>query len=280
MRNTGTWGRRATIFIWSVFALGPLYWTVTTAFKSQIDIYSGPKFIPFVDYEPTMQAWATLFGGARDAFLPALWHSVLFASVSAALAVLLGALGAYGLSRHQYRYGPYKNDDLSLLIVSQRIMPPIVSVLALYIIYVELLLLDTAVGMILAYTAANLPLALYLLRSFFDAIPVEMEHAAALDGYPRRQRLAKVVFPLAAPGLAAAFMLSFFFAWNDFLFALVLTFNKAQTLPLFITSLTAQSQPEWGLISATALIALIPPAMITLLLDRYMSRQVLVGGLR
>ncbi|WP_127126715.1 carbohydrate ABC transporter permease [Georgenia sp. SYP-B2076] len=280
MRNSGTWGRRAMIFVWSVFALGPLYWTITTAFKSQIDIYSGPRFGPFIDYQPTMQAWTTLFGSARSSFLASLGNSVVFATMSAALAVLFGALGAYGLSRHRYKYGPYKNDDLSLLIVSQRIMPPIVSVLALYVIYVGLRLLDTTSGMILAYTAANLPLALYLLRSFFDAIPVEMEHAAALDGYPRRHRLAKVVFPLAAPGLAAAFMLSFFFAWNDFLFALVLTFNKAQTLPLFITSLTAQSQPLWWLISAAALIALIPPALVTLLLDRYMSRQVLAGGLR
>lgn len=279
MRDAGAWGRRALLFGWVCFALFPLYWTVTNSFKDQVDIYDGPKYVPFLDFQPTTRAWTTLFG-AGSGFLPKFFNSILYATVSSALAVLLGGVAAYGLARHRYRYGPYRNDDLSFLIVSQRIMPPIVSVLALYVVFVQLRMLDSPVGMILAYTAMNLPLAVYLLRSFFEAIPVEVEHAAALDGYPGLQRLRRVVFPLAAPGLAAAFLLSFFFAWNDFLFALMLTFNEAQTLPLYITSLTAQSQPQWWLISAVGLVALVPPAIVTVVLDRFMARQVLLGGVR
>ncbi|RIV39342.1 carbohydrate ABC transporter permease [Micromonospora radicis] len=279
MRTAG-WGRRAVLFVWVLFALFPVYWTLITAFKQQVDIYDGPRFIPFVDFEPTLQAWRTLFGDGGGDFLGKFANSVVFSGVSSLLAVILGGFAAYGLARYRYKYGPYRNDDLSFLIVSQRIMPPIVSVLALYVVFVNLRLLDTAFGMILAYTAMNLPLTVYLLRTFFEAIPVEVEHAAALDGYPQWQRLLRVVFPLAAPGLAAAFLLSFFFAWNDFLFSLMLTFNDAQTLPLYITSLNAQSQPLWWLISAVGLVALVPPAIVTVVLDRFMARQVLIGGMR
>jgi len=278
--RTGGWTRRVILFCWALFALGPVYWTLITAFKRQVDIYDGPRFIPFVDFKPTLQAWRTLFGDGGGGFLHMFWNSVMFATASSALSVLLGGFAAYGLARYRYSYGPMRNDDLSFLIVSQRIMPPIVSVLALYLIFINLRLLDNAAGMILAYTAMNLPLAVYLLRSFFEAIPVELEQAAALDGYPPWQRLARVVFPLAAPGLAAAFLLSFFFAWNDFLFSLILSFNKAQTLPLYITYLNTQSQPLWWQISAVGLVALIPPAIVTVVLDRFMARQVLIGGIR
>ncbi|WP_089156427.1 carbohydrate ABC transporter permease [Micromonospora sp. NBS 11-29] len=279
MRAAG-WGRRTVLFVWVLFALFPVYWTFITAFKQQVDIYDGPRFIPFVDFQPTTQAWRTLFGDGGGDFFDKFANSIIFSGVSSLLAVILGGFAAYGLARHSYKYGPYRNDDLSFLIVSQRIMPPIVSVLALYVVFVNLRLLDSSFGMILAYTAMNLPLTVYLLRTFFEAIPVEVEHAAALDGYPQWQRLARVVFPLAAPGLAAAFLLSFFFAWNDFLFSLMLTFNDAQTLPLYITSLNAQSQPLWWLISAVGLVALVPPAIVTVVLDRFMARQVLIGGMR
>lgn len=279
MNRSAGWGRRGVLFVWILFALFPVYWTLITAFKRQVDIYDGPRFLPFVDFRPTTEAWTTLFGSGSD-FLDKFWNSILFSAMSSFVAVVLGGIAAYGLARYRYRYGPYGNDDLSFLIVSQRIMPPIVSVLAFFVVFSWLRLLDTGFGMILAYTAMNLPLTVYLLRSFFEAIPIEVEHAAALDGYPRAQRLTRIVFPLAAPGLAAAFLLSFFFAWNDFLFALMLTFNQAQTLPLYINSLNAQSQPLWWLIAAVGLVALIPPAIVTVVLDRFMSRQVLLGGMR
>lgn len=278
MRSIHAGARRAVLFVFAATALAPVYWTVVTSLKNQIDVYDGPKYVPFVDFTPTVESWRSILGGGT--FLSLFLNSVVFSTISSALAVVLGGVAAYGLARFPYRYGPYKNNDLSFLIVSQRIMPPIVSVLALYVVYVQLRVLDTPIGMILAYTAMNLPLTVYLLRSFFEAIPVELEHAAALDGYRRGQRLLRIVFPLAGPGLAAAFLLSFFFAWNDFLFALMLTFNKAQTLPLYITSLNAQSQPLWAQISVVGLIALIPPAAVTIILDRFMARQVLLGGMR
>jgi len=276
----GTVNRRVYLAIWIMFALFPLYWTVINSFKNQLAIFGGPKFIPFVDFEPTLDSWSNLFSSGTEFFFRAFINSILFSTISSFFAVFLGGLAAYGLVRYEYKYGNYRNDDLSFLIVSQRIMPPVVSVLALFLIFKQMRLLDSTIGMILAYTAMNLPLTVYLLKSFISSIPIELEYAAAIDGYSNFARIRKVVFPLAAPGLASAFLLSFFFAWNDFLFALMMTFNQARTLPLLIASLKEQSSPSWPLIACVSLIALIPPAVVTVILDRFMVKQVLQGGIR
>ena len=162
--------------------------------------------------------------------------------------------------------------------MSQRIMPPIVSVLAFFIIFKTFGLLDTHVGMILVYTVFNLPLALYILKDFFAGIPQELEQAAAVDGYGKFDQIVRVVLPVAAPGLAAAYMLSFFFVWNEFLFALMLTFDSANTLPVIITSWNTRMEPKWWFLSAVSMLAIIPPCILAVLLDRFfMERRFLRG---
>lgn len=272
--------RGVLLAIWLVFALFPIYWTVATAFKTPIDIYQGPKYVPFIDFHPTVMSWERLFGSQNFSFFKDFANSLLFASMSALLAVLLGAFAAYGLAQYRYKLGFYKNDDIAYLLVSQRFMPPIVAVLAIYITYQKLSLLDSRFGMILAYTAFDLPLAIFLLRNFFEQIPPELEQAAAIDGYGKVERLLRVVFPLAAPGLAAAYMICFVFSWNDFLFALILTFDNATTLPIMITNLNTQMQPMWWLLSAVGIVVMVPPVVVAVFLDRYMQRQVLRGGVR
>jgi multiple sugar transport system permease protein len=272
-------GRRAArwslLGLWSLFAGFPVYWMVVTAFKQPRDIYQGPFFLPFVDFTPTLRAWQYIAGPARDTVLHGLANSLLFAAGSAFIAVVLGAFAAYGLARYPYKYGPYRNDDLSLLIVSQRIMPPIVAVIALFAMFRAAQLLDTRVGMLIAYTWFNLPLTVFLLTDFMRRIPVELEHAAALDGYGKLAQIRKVVLPLAMPGLAAAYLLSFFFSWNDFILALMLTFRDAVTLPIVITNLSAQMEPRWWLISAIGVLAMLPPIIAVFLLDRFIERRVL-----
>jgi ABC-type glycerol-3-phosphate transport system permease component len=141
-------------------------------------------------------------------------------------------------------------------------------------------LIDTRIGMILAYTWFNLPLTVFLLTDFMNRIPIEIEQAAAIDGYGKIAQIWKVVLPLAMPGLAAAYLLSFFFAWNDFLLALMLTFRESVTLPIVITNMSAQMEPRWSLISAVGLVAIVPPMVAVILLDRFIERQVLHGGMR
>jgi multiple sugar transport system permease protein len=253
---------------------------IITAFKQQRDIYQGPFFVPGLDFEPSLRSWEYILGPGRDQIMLGLLNSMLFAAVSAFFAVVIGAFAAYGLARYRYSYGPLKNNDLSFMIVSQRMMPPIVAIIALFAMFRWAGLLDTHVGMIIVYTWFSLPLTVFLLTDFVSRIPVDIEHAAAIDGYGKVEQIRRVVLPLVMPGLAAAYLLSFFFIWNDFLLALMLTFQRAVTLPIVITNLSAQMEPRWWLISAVGLMAIIPPAIAAIVLDRFMERQVLRGGTR
>jgi multiple sugar transport system permease protein len=272
--------RIALLALWGIFAGFPVYWMAVTAFKNQRDIFRGPYFVPFLDFTPTGRAWEFMMGPARDDVLRGLRNSLLLAGVSSFFAVLLGAFAAYGLARYKYKYGPYRNNDLAFLIVSQRIMPPIVAVIALFAMFKAVNLIDTPIGMIIAYTWFNLPLTVFLLTDFMNRIPIEIEQAAAIDGYGKLAQIWKVVLPLAMPGIAAAYLLSFFFAWNDFLLALMLTFRESVTLPIVITNMSAQMEPRWWLISAVGLVAIIPPMVAVVALDRFVERQVLHGGMR
>ena len=272
--------RICLLVLWGIFAGFPVYWMAITAFKNQRDIYQGPYFFPFVDFTPTGRAWEFMMGTARDDVLRGLKNSLLLAGVSSFIAVVLGAFAAYGLARYKYKYGPYRNNDLAFLIVSQRIMPPIVAVIALFAMFKAVSLIDTTVGMIIAYTWFNLPLTVFLLTDFMNRIPIEIEQAAAIDGYGKVAQIWKVVLPLAMPGMAAAYLLSFFFAWNDFLLALMLTFRESVTLPIVITNMSAQMEPRWWLISAVGLVAIVPPMVAVVILDRFVERQVLHGGMR
>lgn len=277
MERLGKW---ALLLLWGLFAGFPVYWMAISAFKQQKDIYQGPFVLPFIDFQPTTLAWERIIGQNRDQVFGGLGNSLLFAAVSALIAVVLGAFAAYGLARYKYKYGPYRNDDLGFLIVSQRIMPPIVAIIALFAMFRLVGLLDTQVGMIIAYTWFNLPLTVFILTDFMNRIPVDIEQAAAIDGYGKITQIWKVVLPLIMPGMAAAYLLSFFFAWNDFILALMLTFRRASTLPIVITNLSTANQPLWWLISAVGLLAIIPPMIAVIVLDRFMERQTLYGGTR
>ncbi len=278
--SIGRVGRWGLLALWALFAAFPVYWMVITAFKNQRDIYQGPFLVPFVDFEPSTLSWERIFGPDRDAVFLGLSNSLILASISAAFAVVLGAFAAYGLARYTYKYGPYRNDDLGFLIVSQRIMPPIVAIIALFAMFRVAGLIDTHLGMIIAYTWFNLPLTVFVLTDFMNRIPIDIEQAAAIDGYGKLAQIWKVMLPLAMPGLAAAYLLSFFFAWNDFILALMLTFRKASTLPIVIANMSAQMEPRWWLISAVGIIAIIPPMIAVIVLDRFIERQVLQGGAR
>ena len=146
------------IFAWGVFALFPVYWMAITAFKEGKDIYDGPFLLPFVDFQPSLQAWEFILDEGREQFLTGLVNSTIFSLLGAFFAVLIGAFAAYGLARYQYKYGPARNNDISFFIVSQRMMPPIVAVIALFAIFRFLGMLDTHLGMILVYTWFSLPL--------------------------------------------------------------------------------------------------------------------------
>ena len=270
--------RVIVITIWIICVTFPIYWTLITSFKSQVDIYGGPYYLPGFDFTPNTSAWEYLFTTGSQSFFLGLKNSIIVSLVSSVLALVIGAMAAYGLSRYQYNYLGKDSDGLAFLILSQRMMPPIVAVIALFIMFSSLGLLDTLGGMILVYTWMNLPITVYLLKDFFAGIPPELEQAAAVDGYSKFDQVRKIVLPLAAPGLATCFTLAFNFAWNEFLFALILTFQKAQTIPVLISSMNAQMKPEWSIISALGIVAIIPPTIIAVAMDKYLVKGLSFGS--
>ena len=270
--------RVIVITIWIICVTFPIYWTLITSFKSQVDIYGGPYYLPGFDFTPNTSAWEYLFTTGSQSFFLGLKNSIIVSLVSSVLALVIGAMAAYGLSRYQYNYLGKDSDGLAFLILSQRMMPPIVAVIALFIMFSSLSLLDTLGGMILVYTWMNLPITVYLLKDFFAGIPPELEQAAAVDGYSKFDQIRKIVLPLAAPGLATCFTLAFNFAWNEFLFALILTFQKAQTIPVLISSMNAQMKPEWSIISALGIVAIIPPTIIAVAMDKYLVKGLSFGS--
>lgn len=277
MNTDRAFGGRAVryggIIVWSIFALFPVFWMLVTAFKRPRDIFQGPYYLPGIDFQPTTRSFEYLMNEGRADFLLGLGNSILFATSAAFLSVLIGAFAAYGLARYEYKFSWMRNDDIGFFIVSQRMMPPIVAVIALFIMFRYLNLLDTRLGMIIVYTWYNIPLSVFLLTDFMRRIPQDIEHAAAIDGYNKVQQILRITVPLALPGIAAAFFLAFIFTWNDFLLALMLTFQSAKTLPVVIAAWSANMDPRWWLLSAAGIIAVLPPIIALSLLDRLIERQ-------
>jgi multiple sugar transport system permease protein len=274
--------------VWTLFTLFPLYWTFVTSLKHPEDVYGlRPTFFPFVDFWPTLQPWLSIFGlgqaelydtGGLGQVGQLMTNSLLAALGSAFLAVCLGALAAYGLAR--FRYRRWKNRDIAFWFISQRMLPPIALAVPFFILFNYLNLLDTVFALILVYAAMNLPLVIWLLRDYFGDLPVEIEEAAMVDGCSRLSAFWRIALPLAAPGLVVAFLLSFVFAWNEFLFAFTLTFNDAKTLPIQLAGNVTLRGPRYWDIAAQGAIVLLPPIGVALLAGRYIVRGLAMGAVK
>lgn len=263
---------------WGVLTLFPLYWMVIASFKEPLAVSQGATFIPWVDFQPSLHAWrAILLGIERETVAGPLTNSTVIGLASTLLVVITGAMAAYGLTRFQVRAGPVRNQDVLFWIVSQRMMPPIVTGLALFIMLRVFGLTDTRTGMVLVYTAFNLPLAVWLMHNFFRQIPPDLEEAALTDGASRAQILWRIVLPVSLPGLAATFLFCLVFAWNEFLLALILTFSRARTMPIMIAAQHSQRAIEWWSLSAMSIITILPVVLITIGLQRYLVTNVLGG---
>lgn len=263
---------------WGVLTLFPLYWMVIASFKEPLAVSQGATFIPWVDFQPSLHAWrAILLGIERETVAGPLTNSTVIGLASTLLVVITGAMAAYGLTRFQVRAGPVRNQDVLFWIVSQRMMPPIVTGLALFIMLRVFGLTDTRTGMVLVYTAFNLPLAVWLMHNFFRQIPPDLEEAALTDGASRAQILWRIVLPVSLPGLAVTFLFCLVFAWNEFLLALILTFSRARTMPIMIAAQHSQRAIEWWSLSAMSIITILPVVLITIGLQRYLVTNVLGG---
>jgi multiple sugar transport system permease protein len=273
------WWMYPVLIIWTVIVLFPIWWMVVTSFKSDIAIASGPTYFPGIDFSPTLRAWREIFLGADSSqtiWLP-LENSLVIGLSSTLLALVAGSLAAYGLTRYQVRLGPMRNNDIMFWFISQRMMPPIVTALAFFIILKHLDLLDTRLGLILVYTGFNLPLTVWFMNSFIRQVPISLEEAAFIDGASRLQTIARVVLPLAVPGLIATFLIVFSLAWNEFLFAVILTQNHAFTLPVLIQAQQTERGTAWWGVCAIGLVSITPMIILALFLQRRLVTAILGG---
>lgn len=276
------------LIFWAVICLFPIYWTFTTSFKMAPDVMKG-HMIPYVDFQPKWIGWKSLGlspdtiwadSTVRDEFVKRFLNSVIISLSASALAVILGSLAAYGLSRFNYRFGFMRNSDISFFFLSQLILPPVVLALPFLVLYREVALLDTRIGLILLYTLSVLPIVIWIMRDQFAGIPVELEEAALVDGLSIWGAFATIVMPIALPGMVAAFILSLVLTWNEYFFAALLTSTRANTLPVLVASQTGSQGISWWAMAAVSFAAILPLIIIGVVLERYIIKGMAAGAVK
>lgn len=319
----------AALAFWSAVVLFPLYWVAITSFKTPAQVNSGPYYLPFVDFAPSLHAWSYLLVDLRNDTLRPFFNSVVVAFCSTTLAVLAGAMAAYGLSRFRYRIrlgsvglfllalalavvaimqagvhwlvasaaalalfflaahalAPRMrrsagNQDILFWLISQRILPPVVVVIPVYLMFQQLNLLDTLPALVVTYATVNLPIVVWLMYDFFNALPRDLEESAAMDGASRMMIFWAVALPLARAGLAAVFLLVWILSWNEYLLALFLSTADSQTMPLLVAAQNATRGPQWWYMSALIVLMIVPVIALAMLLMRFIRRGFLVGAVK
>lgn len=291
-RNAGWWTSRIAIYgallLWAVICLFPIYWTITTSFKLAPDVMKG-NMVPWWDFTPKWKGWESLglsprligeVSTVREEFLKRFWNSTVVALTASGLAVVLGSLAAYGLSRFNYRFGFMRNPDISFFFLSQMILPPVVLALPFLVLYKSLALLDSRVGLILLYTLMVLPIVIWIMRDQFQGIPVELEEAALVDGLGIWGAFVQIVLPIALPGMVAAFILSLVLCWNEYFFAALLTATDAKTLPVMVASQTGSQGINWWSMAALSTAAILPLVVVALVLEKYIIKGMAAGAVK
>jgi multiple sugar transport system permease protein len=275
--NTRQTWRYIPLLLWTIVVALPLYWVVVTAFKDNSGIYNGARWIPWVDFTPTTEAWHEVLGGSSSVIGP-LEHSAIIATCATAAAVFVGSLAGYGLARFRIKLGFMRNDDVAFFIISQRIMPPVVIVLAFFLAYKYLHLLDSLLGMIIIYTGFSIPLATWFMQSYFKQLPPDIDEAAYIDGDSRLTAFLRIALTLTLPGLIATSLLTFSFVWNEFLFAVILTSERATTLPIMIAVQQGEQGTSWWNICAISLISIAPMVVVAAFLQKHLVTGLLGGA--
>jgi len=263
-----------------IFFLFPIYWMIATSFKPNEAILSKP---PTWFFQPTLDNYRYAFNESDFGLF--LKNTLVVSITSTFFVIVFGSLASYSFARYDVGKG-----HLMFFILTTRMFPAVAVVLPYFIIFRNIgrssvgaflnIGLDTPAALIITYTMFNLPFAIWLMFSFFAEIPLELEDSARLDGYNRFQVFYKVVLPLAMPGIAVTAIFSLIFAWNEFLFAYMLTRDAARTVTVGVSSFWTQRGILWGPLSAAAVLAVVPMLIFALILQRYFVRGLTFGAVR
>ncbi len=253
-----------------LLALSPFLWLLMMSLKTETDALAMPPRLVFV---PTLQNYAGLL---ETRFIRPLTNSVVVAVTTTLLSLALGVPAAYALSRTP----SWATRGVAFWVLSTRMAPPIAFGIPFFLAYRSLGWLDTLGGLVVIYLTFNLSLVIWMMRTFFDAIPGSLEEAAYIDGASMWQALTRVVFPLTGPGIAATAIFCFLLAWNDFFYALVLTRSRAMTAPVAIVNFMNYAGWDWGRITAGSIIVAMPVVAFSLLVRRYLVSGITAGAVK
>jgi len=267
----------AAVAVLLVIVLFPIVWILLTGFKTQMDAFSlPPKWV----FRPTVENYVGIFhtvGNLREIpFATYFWNSVVVTLCSTVLSLGVALFAGYSLARLR----PRGSGAIGLGILAVRMLPPIVLVVPLYVLCQRAGLLDTVWALIFPYTALNIPLATWLLRSFLQDLPRGLEEAAMVDGCSPFGAFWRVIVPLAAPGLAATAVFSFILGWNDLVLALPLTTFHAPTLPILASRVRVDEGVLWGRLGAVATVLIVPVLLFTFAAQRYIVRGLAAGAVK
>lgn len=253
-----------------LWTLIPLAWIVLSSFKYEADQFSIPP-VWFPD-KLTLENYATFFGNSE--FVSSLLNSFITTFFSTVIALGLGIPAAYALARFDWKHA----NTIAFVILLARMTPPIVMVLPFFMIARYLNISNTYIPIVIALSFFSVPFAVWMMRGFFEEIPRSIEEAAMIDGCTRFQSLRRIILPLVLPGVSATSILCALIAWNEFLFALVLTGENTRTLPVLVNMFVSERNIEWGVMSAAAIITVIPMVIFGLLVQNNLVKGLTMGS--
>lgn len=263
--------RRAALWLFAIWCLFPIYWLATMSLKLPVDAASR---VPRLVFRPILDNYAKVIAD------PNIWsyflHSSIVALGSTAVALLIGIPAAYVIARYRFR----GNADYGFWILTTRMTPPVAVLIPFFVMYVKAGLIGTHIGLIIAHVALNLSIVVWLMKGFFEDLPSTLEEAAMIDGATPRQAFLHICLPVAMPGIAAVAILSFLFSWNEFLFSLVLAGSALKTVPIGLYSFIGFQQIQWGQLSASAVLMLVPVLLFVGIFQRQLIRGLTMGAIK
>jgi multiple sugar transport system permease protein len=264
----------ALCIAWATF---PFYWAITTSLRKPAETFTVAGLaIPFLQFKPTLENWAAELKVPEN--LKAVKNSAIIAVTSAILATMLGTMAGYGLARFQFY--KIKNPDITIWFLSQRVLPPVVVAIPFFLLARQFNALDKVSTLIVLNTTFNLPFAVIIMSQLFKELPIELEQAAMVDGYSRIGAFFKVALPLSAPGLVATGIICLAFAWNEFMFALIIAQRNAITLPYIISGASDTRGIQFWFIATRALMAMVPPTILALMVQKFIVRGLTFGAVK
>lgn len=262
---------QAVLILAAIFVmLVPIVWIFLAAFKTHVDVYQLKLF-----FTPTLENFALVFDDPYR-LGEKLFNSTVVALATVAIAIPVATLAAYSFSRFRLR----GETAMLVVILATQFVPAVVIVLPFFVMFRDIGLLDTRLGLVLVNLAIVMPFAIWMIKGFIDGIPMETEEAAMVDGSSRLQVIRNIVLPMAAPGLLTSAIFCFIIAWNEFLFALILTNKNAVTLPIGLALFKAEEGDLWNLLSAAGIIIMAPMFVLALMIRRYFVQGMTMGAVR